>query len=176
MFSDKLLAALNDQMTFEFYSGYIYKAMAAYFRPLDLNGFANWLEIQTLEEMTHGERFYLYINDSGGRVHLGAIDEPKFDYSSSLEVFETALHHEELVTGRINKLADMALAESDHATRIFLDWFVTEQIEEEANVGGIVAKLNLIGDDRPALLLLDQSLAARAFNPPAPGTLSITGG
>ncbi len=176
MFDDKLLAALNDQMTFEFYSGYIYKAMAAYCRPLDLDGFANWLEIQALEEMTHGERFYLYINDSGGRVHLGAIAEPKADYSSPLEAFETALHHEQIVTGRINKLVDTALAQSDHASRIFLDWFVTEQIEEEANVGSVVAKLHLIGDDMPALFLLDQDLAARAFNPPPPGTLGVTGG
>ncbi len=175
MFSDKLLETLNDQMTFEIYSAYIYKAMAAYFRPQDLNGFANWLEKQALEELTHGERFYLYINDAGGRAHFGAINEPKADYSSALEVFETALGHERLVTTRINKLADQALAESDHATRIILDWFVTEQIEEEANVGGIVAKLKLIGDDRSALLLLDQELAGRAFVPPAPGTLSVTG-
>lgn len=174
MFSDDLRSALNDQMTFEIYSAYIYKAMAAYFRPQDLNGFANWLEVQTLEELTHGERFYLYINDAGGRARFGAIDEPKFDYASALEVFETALRHEKLVTSRINELADTALKESDHATRIFLDWFVTEQLEEESNVGAVLAKLRLIGEDRSALLLLDGELAQRVFTPPA-GPLGIGG-
>ncbi len=173
MLSEILQKALNDQMTFEIYSAYIYKAMAAYFRPQDLNGFATWLEAQTLEEMTHAERFYLYINDTGGRAHFGAIKEPKFDYASPVEALETALHHEQLVTGRINKLSDLALKESDHASRIFLDWFVTEQIEEEASVGTIVTKLHLIGEDRPGLLMLDQELTQRVFTPPAPGTLGV---
>ena len=173
MLSEKLQNALNDQMTFELYSAYIYKAMAAYFRPQELNGFANWLEVQALEELTHGERFYLYINETGGRARFGAIDEPKFDYGSPVEPIETALHHEELVTERINKLADMALKESAHATRIFLDWIVTEQIEEEASVGAIVVKLSLIGDNRPALLMLDQELGQRVFTPPAPGSLGL---
>ncbi len=171
MFSEKLLQALNEQMTFEIYSAYIYKAMAAYFGPLNLKGFANWLDTQTLEELTHGERFYRFINNSGGRAHFLAIDEPKFDYSSALEVFETALGHEQLVTRRINKLSDMALAESNHATRIFLDWFVTEQIEEEASVSDIVSKLKIIDSDASGTLLLDQELSQRVFAPPAPGEL-----
>ena len=174
MFSDQLQLALNDQMTFEVYSAYIYKAMAAYFEPKDLKGFANWLDVQTLEEMTHAERFYRFINDSAGRARFFAIDEPKFDYASPLEVFETAYHHEQIVTGRINKLADMAIAESSHSTRIVLDWFITEQIEEEANTSRIVAKLKLIGDDSSGLMLLDQELTQRVFTPPAPGSLGIT--
>ena len=173
MLSEKLQAALNDQMTFELYSAYIYKAMAAYFRPQELSGFAGWLEAQALEELTHGERFYLYINEAGGRARFGAIGEPKFDYAAPVEALETALHHEQLVTTRINKLSDMALDESDHASRIFLDWFVTEQIEEEANVGAVVTKLNLVGDNRPALLMLDQEMAERVFTPPAPGSLGL---
>ena len=168
MVSDKLQAALSDQMTFEIYSAYIYKAMAGYFESLELKGFANWLDVQTLEELTHAERFYRYINDAGGRARFGAIPEPKSDYDAPLAAFEAALAHEQAVTGRINKLSDAALAESNHATRIFLDWFVTEQIEEEANAGAIVAKLKFVGDDGRGLLLLDQELAARIFTPPAP--------
>ena len=175
MFSKKLQEALDDQMTFEVYSAYIYKAMAAYFEPRELKGFASWLDVQTLEELTHAERFYRFINASGGRAHFLAVGEPKFDYASPVEVFETALHHEQLVTGRINKLADMALAESSHSTRIFLDWFVTEQIEEEANVGGVVAKLKIIGKESQALLMLDQELAGRVFTPPMPGSLGVIG-
>jgi len=168
MLSDKLRDALCDQMTFEVYSAYIYKAMAAFFEPQDLKGFANWLDVQTMEELTHAERFYRYINDAGGRAKFGAVAEPRFDYGSPLEAFEAALAHERIVTGRINKLADMALAESDHATRIFLDWFVTEQIEEEANAAAVIAKLKLIAGDGRGLLILDQELAARVFMPPAP--------
>lgn len=173
MFSEELQIALNDQMTFEVYSAYIYKAMAAYFMPRDLKGFANWLDVQTLEELTHAERFYRFINDSAGRAHFAAVAEPRFDYATPLEVFETAYRHEQLVTSRINKLADMALAESSHSTRIFLDWFVTEQIEEEANTSSIAAKLKMIGGDTGGLMLLDQELAQRVFTPPAPGTLGI---
>lgn len=166
MLNEKVSAALNDQMTFEIYSAYIYKAMAAYHEPLELKGFANWFNVQTLEELTHAERFFRFINDMGGRAHFGAIGEPRFDYNSPLEAFQTALNHEKLVTARINKIADLVLSESDHATRIFLDWFVNEQIEEEANASGIIAKLELIGDDSRGLLLLDQELAQRVFVPP----------
>lgn len=168
MINDKCIDALNEQMTFEIYSAYIYKAMAAYCDFRELKGFANFLNVQTLEELTHAERFFNYICESGARARFGAVAEPRFDYSSPLEAFEVALDHERKVTVRINKLSDLAVAESDHASRIFLEWFVTEQIEEESSFSGLVAKLKLIGEDGRGLLMLDQELAQRVFVPPTP--------
>ena len=165
MIKDKVLDALNDQMTFEIYSAYTYKAMAAYFAHIDLNGMENFLNVQTKEELAHAEKFYKYITDSGARARFGQVDEPRFDYSTPQEAFEVALKHEQVVTGRMGRHSDLAITESDHATRIFLEWFVTEQVEEEASFTAIIAKLKLIGDDGQGLLMLDQELGQRVFTP-----------
>ncbi len=170
MIKEKVLIALNDQMTFEIYSAYTYKAMAAYFSDIDLSGMENFFNIQTMEELTHAERFYKYITESGARAHFGQVDEPRFDYSHPLEAFETALKHEQVVTERMSKHSDLVMAESDHATRIFLEWFVTEQIEEESSFTTIIAKLKLVGDDGQGLLMLDQELGQRVFTPPTDAT------
>lgn len=169
MLSQKLQDALNEQMKNEFYSAYLYKAMAAYFEAEDLPGFANFFEVQALEEMTHGDKFYQYICEAGGRAFLKAIDEPKNEYASPTDAFEYALAHEQKVTGMINQLTDLAIAESDHATRIFLQWFVSEQVEEEASFNGWLAKVRRIGSDGRGLLMLDQELGQRSFTPPAAG-------
>lgn len=167
MIKDNVLETLNDQLTYEVFSAYTYKAMAAYFEHLDLKGFANFMNVQTMEELTHAEKFYRYLTEAGARVLFGAVDQPGFEFDSPLEAFKTALRHEQRVSERMAKLSDLAIAESDHATRIFLEWFVTEQVEEEASFSAVISKLKMVGDDGRGLLLLDQELAQRVFVLPA---------
>jgi len=169
MLSQKLQDALNEQMKNEFFSAYLYMAMSGYFQEENLPGIANWMRVQALEEMTHGERFFNFLCDAGGRTHLLPIDGPKNDYQTPLEVFEYGLEHELFVTDRINRLMDLAREESNHAAQIVLQWFVTEQVEEESNFTLIVSKLRRIGNDGQGLLQLDQELAARVFVPPVAG-------
>ncbi|PLX73977.1 MAG: ferritin [Desulfuromonas sp.] len=166
MFSDQLLDAMNEQMKNEFLSGYLYLAMAGYFEHEDLPGIANWMRVQALEELTHGEKFFNFICEAGGRSDLRAIDAPQNDYASPLDCFVYSLNHEKFVTDRINNLMDMARDERNHAAQIFLQWFVTEQVEEEASFGLILKKLERIGDDGNGLLRLDEELAQRVFVPP----------
>jgi ferritin len=167
MLSPKLLDALNDQMAKEFFSGYLYKAMAGYFDSEDLTGFANWMHCQGLEELTHGERFYRFINEAGGRALMLPLETPKNDFQSPLEVFEYGLQHEQFVTGRINGLMDLAREESNHAAAIALEWFVSEQVEEESNFSSWIKKLKLVAGDGRGLLMLDQEAAKRVFSPTA---------
>ena len=166
MFSEKLLDAMNEQMKNEFLSGYLYLAMAGYFESEDLPGIASWMRVQALEELTHGEKFFNFICEAGGRTELRGIDAPKNDYQSPLACFNYSLEHEKFVTSRINQLMDLAKAESNHAAQIFLQWFVTEQVEEEASFSLIVKKLERIADDGRGMLMLDAELAARSFVPP----------
>ncbi len=167
MLSPKLLDALNDQMSKEFFSGYLYKAMAAYFADEDLTGFGNWMHNQALEELTHGERFFRFITEAGGRAVMLPLDVPKNDFTSPLEVFEYGLEHERFVTGRINALMDLARKESNHAAAIALEWFVTEQVEEESNFSSWIKKLKMVAGDGRGLLMLDQEAAKRVFSPTA---------
>ncbi len=169
MFSEKLLDAMNEQMKNEFLSGYLYLAMGGYFEAEDLPGIASWMRVQALEELTHGEKFFHFLCEAGGRTDLRAIDAPQNDYSSPLECFEYSLKHENFVTESINNLMDLARTDNNHAAQIFLQWFVTEQVEEEASFGLIVKKLHRIGDDGNGLLRLDEELGLRAFVPPATG-------
>ena len=169
MLSPKLLDALNDQMSKEFFSGYLYKAMAAYFADEDLTGFASWMHNQGLEELTHGERFFRFINEAGGRAVMLPLDTPKNDFNSPLEVFEYGLEHERFVTGRINALMDLARKESNHAAAIALAWFVTEQVEEESNFSSWIKRLKMVAGDGRGLLMLDQEAAKRVFSPTALG-------
>lgn len=167
MLSGELQNALNEQMKNEFFSAYLYMAMAGYFQSEDLPGFANWMRVQALEEMTHGEKFFAFICDVAGRTELRPIDGPKNDYRSPLEALEFGLNHERFVTERIGNLMELSRAEKNHAAEIMLNWFVTEQVEEEANFSLIIRKLKRVEGDGRGLLLLDQELAQRVFVPPA---------
>jgi len=169
MFSKKLLDAMNEQMKNEFFSAYLYLAMAGYFQAEDLPGIANWMRVQALEELTHGEKFFHFICDANGRTDLRGFDTPQNEYDSPLKAFEYSLKHENFVTDSINKLMDLARKDNNHAAQIFLQWFVTEQVEEEASFGLILKKLQRIGDDGNGLLRLDEDLGVRVFVPPAAG-------
>jgi ferritin len=167
MLSDNLVNSINDQIQFEYYSAFIYKSMQAYFEAEDLPGMANWMNIQFQEEMSHAEKMFDFVCETGKRVVLQGMDTPHRDYASPLEVFEVALEHEQIVTKRINALMDLAQQEKNHAAQIFLQWFVTEQIEEEATANHIIAKLKRVEGDGRGLMMIDQELAQRSFVPPA---------
>ncbi|HEX9715325.1 MAG TPA: ferritin [Desulfurivibrionaceae bacterium] len=166
MLSKTMEKALNEQINAEFYSSYMYLAMSTYFDSVGLPGAAQWMQAQVQEEWFHGMKFFRYVNERGGRVALKAIKQPPVDWKSTLHVFQDVLGHEQKVTGLINNLVNLALAEKDHASNIFLQWFVSEQVEEEANVGAVLDKLKLIGKDTTALFTLDAALGQRVFTPP----------
>jgi len=167
MLNTKIEAAFNDQLNAEAFSAYLYWSMSAYFESMNLKGFATWMRVQALEELTHTERFFKFIAERGGRVKLTAIEAPVTEWDSPLAAFEAALAHEVVVTGRINKLVDLAVAESDHAAQVFLQWFVTEQVEEEASADAVIQKLKLADGAPGALFMVDQELGQRVFVPPA---------
>jgi ferritin len=153
--------AMNEQIKNEFYSAYQYLSMAAYCESMNLPGFAHWMRAQSQEETEHAMKFYDYILDRGGRVVLQAMEQPVVEFGSPLEVFERALEHERKVTAMINDLYGLALRENDYASQAFLQWFVTEQVEEEKNAGDVVETLKMIGDKSEALFLLDRELGQR---------------
>ena len=167
MLNEKMIEALNTQINKEIYSAYLYLSMSAHSTSTGLKGFANWFMVQYQEEMTHAMKIYDYINDHGGKVKLMAIDQPPTDFGSPLDMFEKTLNHERFVTKSINNLVEIAIEEKDHATQIFLQWFVTEQIEEEANDNEIISKLKLVGNEGNGLFMIDKELAGRVFTPPA---------
>jgi len=162
MLSEKMENALNGQLNAELYSAYLYLSMNAYFKSVNLDGFANWMYYQAQEEVTHGMKFYDFINSRGGRVKLSQIDAPATEWNSPLAVFEATLEHEQKVTGLINDLVELALEEHDHATNIFLQWFVSEQVEEEESVGGVLEQLRLMGEAKGGLFMIDRELAKRS--------------
>ena len=170
MLSEKMQEALNGQLNAELYSSYLYLSMAAYFQEINLGGFANWMRVQAQEELTHAMKFYNFINGRGGRVLLKSIEGPPTEWKSVLNVFEATLEHEIKVTGLINELVELAMDEHDHATNIFLQWFVSEQVEEEDSANDVIQKLKLMGDARGGLFMLDRELGQRTFTPPAVGT------
>ena len=161
MISDKMAQAINDQINRELYSEYLYMAMAACFEAANLKGFAHWMIKQAEEEHTHAMKMYEYMCDQGARVKLQAIQEPPFEWATPLAGFEAVLEHEKHVTAAINKLVELAIEEKDHATEIFYQWFVTEQVEEEATAQGIVETLKLVGDSPMGILMVDRQLAQR---------------
>lgn len=167
MLSEKMATALNEQINKELYSAYLYLSMSAYSTYIGLKGFANWFMVQYQEELTHVMKIYDYINDQGRQVKLKAITQPPTEFGSGLEMFEKTLAHEKFVTKRINDLVNLAIDEKDHATNIFLQWFITEQIEEEANDNEIISKLKLVGKEGNGLFMIDRELATRIFVPPA---------
>lgn len=167
MLSERLLDELNEQIKHEFYSAHLYLAMAAYFADQDLDGFENFFLAQEQEERFHAMKFYQFVNEKGGKVHVYGFEDPENEYSSALEVFEAALAHEKFVTGKIYNLMDMAIKEGEHSTVSFLKWFVDEQVEEEDTMGKIIAKLKRIGEDGTGIMMLDKELSTRTFTPPA---------
>lgn len=169
MINEKMEKAFNDQINKELYSEYLYLSMKAYFERLNLKGFVNWFDVQVQEEHAHAMGMFDYLNQRGGKVELELIEKPETDWESPLACFEQVLTHEEFVTSRINALMDVAEETKDRAALSFLDWYLKEQVEEEDSVGGVLATLRLIGDDKKALLMLDKDLAARTFTAPVIG-------
>jgi ferritin len=167
MLSKKIEDALNSQINAELYSSYLYLSMSAYFTSISLGGFANWMKQQAQEELFHAMKMYDFLGERGGRIILQAIDQPQTEWTSANDAFSNVLAHEQKVTSLIYNLVDMALDERDHATHIFLQWFVSEQVEEEASAGEIVDKLKLIGTDANGLFMLDNELGQRQFVLPA---------
>ncbi len=166
MISKKLEEAINYQINRELYSEYYYLSMASYFNSVGLSGFENFFLIQVEEERFHAMKLYRFLNEKGGRVNLQAIEAPKTEFNSALEVFELAYDHEKLVSKLINDLMDLAIKENDHAAKNHLNWFVEEQVEEEASMETTLSKLKLIGGEGHGLLMLDNELAQRVFTPP----------
>ena len=166
MASAKMNKALNAQLNFEYYSAYVYLAMAAHADDKGLKGISNWFTAQYEEEMMHATKFLKYIMDRGV-VELETIEKPRKEYKDVLEMFEITLEHEEEVTAKINELATLAIDEKDHATNSFLQWFINEQVEEEATVKEILDKLKLAGTTGPGLFMVNNELGARVFNAPA---------
>ncbi len=167
MLSKTMEAALNEQINAEMYSSYLYLSMATWFEDQGLAGCASWMKQQAQEELFHAIKMFDFLAERGGRIILDAIAKPPHEWGSPLEVFEQVLAHEQKVTGLINDLVDLAIAEKDHATNIFLQWFVSEQVEEEDTATSLVRRLKLIGDDANGLFMLDTELGQRRFTPPA---------
>jgi ferritin len=169
MINEKMQNAFLDQINKELFSEYLYLSMKAYCLEKNLLGFANWFDVQVQEEHAHAMGMYDYVVERGGRVVLEAIEKPENTWENPLELFKAVLKHEEFVTSRINALMDVAEETKDRAALIFLNWYLKEQVEEEANVGGVIAQLELIGDDKSGLFALDKELATRTFVAPVIG-------
>lgn len=165
MISEKMQAALNQQINAELHSAYIYLSMSAYFENANLRGFANWMRVQAQEELGHALRFYNFVIERRGRVLLQPVAAVPTEWPSSSAVFENALQHEQKITGMINELMNLALKEKDHAAASFLKWFVDEQVEEEANADEVIQQLKLAGDSGAAIFILDREMATRVAAP-----------
>ena len=161
MLRKKVQDALNEQINKELYSAYLYLSMSAYCESINLSGFGHWMRAQAREEQEHAMKLYGFICDRGGIVELQAIDQPPVEFNSAIDLFEQTLKHEEFVTSLINDLYVLSVQEKDYATQIFLQWFVTEQVEEEKGAGEILERLRMIGDKAQGLLIMDRQLAAR---------------
>lgn len=166
MVSEKLINGLNDQFNYELLSAHHYLAMAAYCADQDLDGFENFFIVQAEEERFHAMKFYHYIKEIDGRATIEAISSPSNNYDSIIDVFKSALNHEKSVTKRIYNLMDIANEEREHATISFLNWFVDEQVEEEASIKAIIKKLERLGEDSHGIFVLDKELGQRVFTPP----------
>jgi len=165
MVSERIQEALNEQIKHELQAAYLYLGMMAYFESRSLSGFGNWMRIQAQEEVSHAMRLVDFLLDRGGRVTLHSIDAPSTDFGSPLEVVRATLHHEERVTGTINDVYALAVAEKDYPAQVLMQWFVAEQVEEEKSAGELVDQLELAGDSATALLVLDERLAGRTLEP-----------
>lgn len=157
--------AFNDHLNAEFFSAYLYLSMANYFAAENLDGMAAWMRVQSEEERVHGMKFVDFINDRGGRVALQKIDQPAIEWKSPLAAFQEAYEHECLISAKINELVDLSNKQNDHAAHNFLQWFVSEQVEEEATAQRIVEQLKRVGDNPVGLMIIDQQLGSRTFTP-----------
>ena len=162
MISQAMQDAFNKQINEELYSAYIYASMANYFEHRSLKGFANWMRVQAEEELGHARRFVAFMNDRGGRVILDTVKAPRCEWETPLEVFENAYAHECHISACINDLSTMSINEKDHASHAFLEWFVTEQVEEESAADEIVQQLRLMEGAPGGLFMMDRELAQRA--------------
>lgn len=161
MISNTLQTAINEQINKEFFSSYLYLSMAAYFENKNLPGFAQWMYIQADEERGHGMKLFKHLLERGGKAELKGITDPQVDWKTSLEVFKHVQEHEAAVTASINNLYELALEEKDYPVQVLLQWFITEQVEEEKNATDIVQQLELIDARGTAVLMLDHQLAKR---------------
>jgi ferritin len=161
MLSDKIQTAFNDQINAELASAYIYLSMAAWFADQNLSGFAKWLQVQAQEELGHAMKLYGFVDERLGRIALQAIDAPRQDWDSPLDAFQNVLGHEQYITGRINDLMDLALEENDHASKSLLQWFIDEQVEEEATADKIVKQLEMTQGSANALFMMDHYMGKR---------------
>ena len=167
MLNDSMQEVLNRQINFEFYSAHLYLSMSAYFNSIDLDGFSHWMRVQYEEEVYHAMKLLDFIHTRDGRVRLLAIEAPPLDWDSPLHAFQETYEHERKITGLINDLVTKSIKDNDHATQNFLQWYIAEQVEEEASVKSVMAKLKLAGDSRSGILLLDQEMGKRIRSIPA---------
>ncbi len=173
MLSNKMMDSFNNHLKEEFSSAYIYLSMSAHSSFIGLKGFAKWFMAQYHEEMAHAMMFYEYIGRQGGKVRLLTVEEPSSEYASPIDMFEKTLEHEKFMTKNVNDLMELAIQEKDHATQIFLQWFVSEQVEEEETVNDILAKLKLIGSDTNGLFMMDTELGTRTVTMPTDFTQGV---
>jgi ferritin len=168
MISTKMQDVMNEQIKHELESAYIYLSMAAYFHSVGLDGMAQWMRVQTQEEMVHAMKFFDHIRDRDGRVKLLPLAQPKAEWSSPLAAFQDAYEHEKFITSKINALVKIAAEEADYPASVLLQWFTTEQVEEEASTSKVAQTLERIGDSGSGLIMLDRELGTRTFTMPGP--------
>jgi ferritin len=169
MINPRIEKEFNDQIKYEIASAYLYLSMAAWFDNVGWDGMGSWMKVQAQEEMVHAMKFYDNIKDREGKVMLQALEQPQTEWASPLEAFKEAYKHEQFVTSRIQTLAKVATEENDYISRPLIDWFLNEQIEEEASTSKIAQQLERIGSSTEGLTMLDRELGARVFTPPAKG-------
>ena len=165
MVNEDIQAAINRQIQHEFFAAYQYLGMMTYFESMSLSGFGHWMRLQAREEVEHALRLVDFLIDRGGKVELGVIESPDLDFDSPLEVMRSALEHERKVTGTINDLYALAVEKNDYPAQVLMQWFVSEQVEEEKNAGEIVDQLEFASGSASAMLVIDGRLADRV--PPA---------
>jgi ferritin len=161
MIEQSVQDALNEQIRHEFYSAYVYLAVSGYCERNSLPGFAHWMRVQSQEELAHALKIFDFVNDRGGRVELKSIEQPGVDFGSPLDIARKALENEQKVTAQIERLYDLAVKQNDRPTQVLMQWFISEQVEEEKNATLLVDQLKMIGDDRAALLMYDMELGKR---------------
>mgnify|MGYP000187150235 CR=1 FL=1 len=165
MLTKKLQDALNEQINKEFFSEYFYLSISAYLESIEMEGFANYFNVQAQEEHFHAMKMFNFVHDKGGRVILKALDKPDSEFKSVLNTIEVALDHEKYITKSINDLMDIAIKENDHSVKSFIEWYVDEQVEEESTMSKLIAKLKLINGEGLGLLTIDSDLSTRTFTP-----------
>jgi ferritin len=175
MIGEKMRNAINQQIKHELESSYLYLAMEAYFHAKGLDGMAQWMRVQVQEELTHAGRFFDHVVNRDGQVELKNLEILQTTWDSPLAAFSAAYKHEQFITGKINDLVKLALEEKDFAANTMLQWFVTEQMEEEQNTSKVAQDLEIVGDNGHGLLMLDRELGARTFVMPPAGAAADAG-